>query len=72
MRSRANSAASRSICGGRTSSPPPSCPTGRRPACKLDTGDYVAALDIARDMIDLPAIRKRQAAARTRRPRGLA
>jgi aerobic carbon-monoxide dehydrogenase large subunit len=28
---------------------------------KLDTGDYVAALDIARDKIDLPAIRKRQA-----------
>jgi len=29
---------------------------------KLDTGDYVASLDIARDKIDLPAIRKRQAA----------
>ena len=29
---------------------------------RLDTGDYVAALDIARDMIDLAAIRKRQAA----------
>jgi carbon-monoxide dehydrogenase large subunit len=29
---------------------------------KLDTGDYVAALDIARDKIDLPAIRRRQAA----------
>ena len=29
---------------------------------KLDTGDYVAALDMARDTIDLPAIRKRQAA----------
>jgi carbon-monoxide dehydrogenase large subunit len=29
---------------------------------KLDTGDYLAALDIARDKIDLPAIRKRQAA----------
>src|SRR5205085_1882902 len=29
---------------------------------KLDTGDYVAALDIAREKIDLPAIRKRQAA----------
>ena len=28
---------------------------------KLDTGDYVAALEIARDKIDLPAIRKRQA-----------
>jgi aerobic carbon-monoxide dehydrogenase large subunit len=28
---------------------------------KLDTGDYVASLDIARDMINLPAIRKRQA-----------
>jgi len=28
---------------------------------KLDTGDYVAALDIARDKINLPAIRKRQA-----------
>ncbi len=28
---------------------------------KLDTGDYVAALDIARDKIDLPGIRKRQA-----------
>jgi aerobic carbon-monoxide dehydrogenase large subunit len=29
---------------------------------KLDTGDYVEALDIARDNIDLPAIRSRQAA----------
>ena len=29
---------------------------------KLDTGDYVACLDIAREKIDLPAIRKRQAA----------
>jgi len=29
---------------------------------KLDTGDYIAALDIARDKIDLQAIRKRQAA----------
>ena len=29
---------------------------------RLDTGDYVAALDIARDMINLAAIRKRQAA----------
>ena len=29
---------------------------------KLDTGDYVAALDIARDQINLPVIRKRQAA----------
>jgi aerobic carbon-monoxide dehydrogenase large subunit len=28
---------------------------------KLDTGDYVASLDIARDMINLAAIRKRQA-----------
>ena len=28
---------------------------------KLDTGDYVASLDIARDKINLPAIRKRQA-----------
>ena len=28
---------------------------------RLDTGDYVAALDIARDMINLPAIRARQA-----------
>ena len=28
---------------------------------RLDTGDYVAALDTARDMIDLPAIRARQA-----------
>jgi carbon-monoxide dehydrogenase large subunit len=28
---------------------------------KLDTGDYVASLDIARDKIDLPAVRKRQA-----------
>ena len=28
---------------------------------KLDTGDYVAALDIARDTINLPAVRKRQA-----------
>ena len=28
---------------------------------KLDTGDYVACLDIAREKIDLPAIRKRQA-----------
>jgi aerobic carbon-monoxide dehydrogenase large subunit len=30
---------------------------------KLDTGDYVAALDIARDKIDLAGIRKRQAKA---------
>ena len=29
---------------------------------KLDTGDYVASLETARDTIDLPAIRKRQAA----------
>jgi carbon-monoxide dehydrogenase large subunit len=29
---------------------------------RLDTGDYVAALDTARDMIDLPTVRKRQAA----------
>jgi carbon-monoxide dehydrogenase large subunit len=29
---------------------------------KLDTGDYVAALDMARDAIDLPAVRRRQAA----------
>ncbi len=29
---------------------------------RLDTGDYVEALDTARDLIDLPAIRKRQAA----------
>ena len=29
---------------------------------RLDTGDYVKALDTARDMVDLPAIRKRQAA----------
>jgi carbon-monoxide dehydrogenase large subunit len=28
---------------------------------KLDTGDYVAALDTARDMINLPAVRNRQA-----------
>jgi carbon-monoxide dehydrogenase large subunit len=28
---------------------------------RLDTGDYVASLDIARDMINLPAIRARQA-----------
>ncbi len=28
---------------------------------RLDTGDYVAALESARDMIDLPAIRARQA-----------
>src|SRR5215472_16297722 len=28
---------------------------------KLDTGDYIAALDIARDKIDLTAIRERQA-----------
>ena len=27
---------------------------------RLDTGDYIAALDTARNMIDLPAIRKRQ------------
>jgi aerobic carbon-monoxide dehydrogenase large subunit len=27
----------------------------------LDTGDYLAALDVARDKIDLPAIRRRQA-----------
>ena len=31
-RSRASSGASRSTCGGRTSSPPPSCPTRPRPA----------------------------------------
>ena len=36
---------------------------------RLDTGDYVAALDTARDMIDLPAIRARQAKPRARRPR---
>ena len=29
---------------------------------KLDTGDYVASLDIAREKIDLPGIRKRQTA----------
>ena len=29
---------------------------------RLDTGDYVAALDTARDMVDLPAVRKRQVA----------
>lgn len=29
---------------------------------KLDTGDYITALEIAHDQIDLPAIRKRQAA----------
>ena len=29
---------------------------------RLDTGDYVQALDTARDMIDLPAVRSRQAA----------
>ncbi len=29
---------------------------------RLDTGDYVAALDTARDMINLPAVRRRQAA----------
>jgi carbon-monoxide dehydrogenase large subunit len=29
---------------------------------RLDTGDYVTALDTARDMIDLPAVRQRQAA----------
>ena len=28
---------------------------------RLDTGDYIASLDTARDMIDLPGIRKRQA-----------
>ena len=28
---------------------------------RLDTGDYVSSLDIARDMVDLPAIRARQA-----------
>jgi carbon-monoxide dehydrogenase large subunit len=28
---------------------------------RLDTGDYVASLDTARDMVDLPAIRARQA-----------
>ncbi len=28
---------------------------------RLDTGDYVASLDIARDMVNLPAIRARQA-----------
>ena len=36
---------------------------------QLDTGDYVAALDTARDMIDLPAIRARQAKRRAGRPR---
>ncbi len=29
---------------------------------RLDTGDYIKALDTARDMIDLPAVRKRQRA----------
>ena len=29
---------------------------------RLDTGDYVEALDTARDMIDLAGVRKRQAA----------
>ena len=29
---------------------------------RLDTGDYIASLDMARQMIDMPAIRKRQAA----------
>ena len=29
---------------------------------RLDTGDYVAALDTARDLVDLAAVRKRQAA----------
>ena len=29
---------------------------------RLDTGDYVAALDTARDMVDLAAVRKRQSA----------
>ena len=29
---------------------------------RLDTGDYVAALDTARDMVDLAAVRDRQAA----------
>ncbi len=29
---------------------------------RLDTGDYVASLDTARDMVDLTALRKRQAA----------
>src|ERR1043165_7597233 len=29
---------------------------------RLDTGDYVASLDMARDMVSLPAIRKRQMA----------
>ncbi len=29
---------------------------------KLDTGDYIAALDLAREKIDLPAIRRRQVA----------
>jgi carbon-monoxide dehydrogenase large subunit len=29
---------------------------------RLDTGDYVAALDAARDMVDLPAVRRRQEA----------
>src|ERR1043166_2022207 len=28
---------------------------------KLDTGDYVASLDIARDMVNLPALRAPQA-----------
>ena len=33
---------------------------------RLDTGDYVAALDTARDMVDLPALRARQAQRRSR------
>ena len=36
---------------------------------RLDTGDYVAALDTARDMIDLSAVRKRQAAGEAGWPR---
>ena len=36
---------------------------------RLDTGDYVASLDTARDMVDLPAIRAPPGRRRARRPR---
>ena len=56
---RASSAAIRSSCDDRTSSPRPNC-LQHGAGMRLDTGDYLASLDTARDMIDLPAIRARQ------------
>jgi carbon-monoxide dehydrogenase large subunit len=38
----------------------PEMPYQTAAGMRLDTGDYIAALDTARDMIDLPAIRARQ------------